>query len=68
MFQSWSLKQTIMYLGGLLLCLVIIQIYLFIVSRSVYIHFVLSFVELFIALLMFHSVNIKLKRIKKRKK
>jgi hypothetical protein len=68
MFQSWSLKQTIIILGGLLLCLLLIQIYLFIVSRSTYVHFVLSFVELFIALLLFHSVNIKLKGIKKRKK
>jgi hypothetical protein len=62
MFQSLSLKQTIIILGGLLLCLVIIQIYLFIVSRSTYVHFILSFVELFIALLLFHSVNIKLKK------
>jgi hypothetical protein len=67
MFKSWSLKQTIIILGGLLLVLVILQIYLFIVSRSVYIHFVLSFVELFIALLLFHSVNIKLKRMKRKK-
>ena len=68
MFQSWSLKQTIIILGGLLLSLVIIQIYLFIVRRSNYVHFVLSFIELFIALLLFHSVNIKLKKNKKRKK
>lgn len=68
MFQSWSLKKTIIVLGGVLLSLVIIQIYLFIVSRSTYVHFVLSFVELFVALLLFHSVNIKLKRIKKGKK
>ena len=67
MFQSWSLKQTIIILGGLLLCVAIIQIYLFIVSRSIYVHFGLSFVALFIALLLFHSVNIKLRRMKKRK-
>jgi hypothetical protein len=67
MFRSWSIKQTVIILGVPLLCLVIIQIYLFIVNQSTYVHFLFSFVELFIALLLFHSVNIKLKRMRKRK-
>jgi len=67
MFQSWSLKKTITILGGILLCIAIIQIYIILTSISVYIHFGLSFVALFIALLLFHSVNIKLRRMKKRK-
>jgi len=67
MFESWSLKQIIIVLGGILLCVAVTQIYLFITSRSIYVHFGLSFVALFVALLLFHSVNIRLKRMKKRK-
>ena len=67
MFESWSIKQTIINLGGLLLIIAIIQIYMFIISRSTYIHFGLSFIALFIALIMFHTLNIKLKRNRKRK-
>lgn len=67
MFQNWSVKQTIINLGGLLLIVAIIQIYMFITSQSMYIHFGLSFVALFIALIMFHTLNIKTKRNRKRK-
>ena len=67
MFQNWSVKQTIINLGGLLLIVAIIQIYMFITTRSTYIHFGLSFVALFIALIIFHTLNIKTKRNKRRK-
>ena len=67
MFQNWSVKQTIINLGGLLLIVAIIQIYMFITYQSTYIHFGLSFVALFIALIMFHTLNIKTKRNRRRK-
>jgi len=68
MFEKLSLKQIIMIFGGLLLIVLITQIYLFLTVNSTTIHFVFSFLALFIALLLFHSVNIKLKRIKRKKK
>lgn len=65
MFQNWSLKKIYMILGGTLLIAAVIQVYLFVVSSSIIIHFGMSFVALFIALLLFHSVNIKMKQSKK---
>jgi len=51
---------------SILLCVALLQVYLFLTNRSMIIHFSLSFIALFIALLLFHSVSIKLKRQKKR--
>jgi len=67
MFQNWSIKQIITNLGGLLLIVATIQIYMFFTNPSTYVHFGLSFVALFIALVMVHSINIKLKRMRKKK-
>jgi len=47
---------------SLLLFIAVLQVIMFINYRSTLIHFSLSFIALFIALLLFHSVNIKLKR------
>ena len=65
MFESWTVKQTMTNLGGLLLVVAIIQIFLFLTSQSMYVHFGLSFVALFIALLLFHTLNLKMKKKKK---
>jgi len=65
MFESWSLKFTITIFLSLLLCVAIIQVFLFLTYHSIYIHFALSFIALFIALLLFNLVNIKLKRQKR---
>ena len=67
MFQNWSIKQIIINLGGLLLIVATLQIYMFFNNQSTYVHFGLSFVALFIALIMVHSINIKLKRMRKKK-
>jgi hypothetical protein len=67
MFQNWSLKKIYMIFGGVLLIAAIIQVYLFVVSTSIIIHFGMSFVALFIALILFHSVNIKMRQNKKQK-
>jgi len=67
MFESWSLKKIIIILGGALLIVAIVQLILFFNNYSYYVHFGLSFVALFIALLLFHSVNSRLKQMKKRK-
>jgi len=61
MFDSWSIKSITVLFLSFLLFLATLQVILFLTYRSIYIHFGLSFVELFIALLLFHSVNIKLK-------
>lgn len=66
MFQGWSIKKTFIIFGVMLLIVASIQIYMFLITQSILVHFVLSFLALFIALLLFHSVNIKLKQ-KKRK-
>lgn len=67
MFQNWSLKKIYIILGGALLIAAAIQVYLYLVSNSILIHFGMSFVALFIALLLFHSINIKIKKNKKQK-
>ncbi len=66
MFDNWSLKKIIVLFLGLILWVGILQIFLFIYSQSVYIHFLLSFVALFLALLLFHTLNIKLGRTRRR--
>ena len=65
MYESLSIKSITAIFLSLLLFVAIVQVFLFLTSRSIYIHFGLSFIELFIALLLFHSVNIRLKRRKK---
>ena len=66
MFENWSIRQiTIIFLVSLL-CIAVIQVILFIYNRSIYVHFGLSFLALFIALMLFHTVNIRLKRTKRR--
>jgi hypothetical protein len=66
MFQSWTIKKMIMVLGGLLVVILIVQMYLFFKGYSYMVHFGLSFVALFIALLLFHSVNIRLKQMRRK--
>jgi len=66
MFENWSAKKIFAVFGLALLVVASLQVYLFFATQSATIHFTLSFVALFIALILFHSVNIKLKQ-KKRK-
>jgi hypothetical protein len=64
MFQNWSIKKIFTIFGLLLLIVASLQIYMFLTTQSVITHFILSFVALFIALILFHSINIKLKKKK----
>jgi hypothetical protein len=66
MFESWSLKTIVVVFLGLILGVGILQVFLFIYSQSIYAHFLLSFVALFLALILFHTLNIRLKRIRKK--
>ncbi|KYK20298.1 hypothetical protein AYK21_06330 [Thermoplasmatales archaeon SG8-52-2] len=66
MFRNWSIKTIIIVFLTLLLCVAVFQVYMFLTNRSMIIHFGLSFLALFIALLFFHSVNIRFRRQKKR--
>ncbi len=66
MFESWSVKKIFATFGIMLLIVASVQVYLFFRTQSMIIHFLLSFVALFIALLLFHSVNIKLKNRRKK--
>lgn len=66
MFESFSIKSITAIFLSLLLCTAIVQVFLFLTNRSIFIHFGLSFVELFIALLLFNTVNSKLKNQKKK--
>jgi membrane protein YdbS with pleckstrin-like domain len=61
MFKSWSLKSIIIVFLSLLLFVAILQVFMFLTNRSIITHFALSFIALFIALLLFHSLNIRLK-------
>jgi len=66
MFNNWSIKKIFALFLPLLLIIAIIQVLMFIYSQNMYIHFGISFLALFAALLLFHSVNIKLKYGKKK--
>ena len=66
MFRSLSIKSIIGVFLSLLLGVAVIQVYMFLTNRSIIIHFGLSFIALFIALILFHSVNIRLKSRKKK--
>ena len=65
MFKNLSIKSIVIVFLSLLLCVALLQVYMFLTNRSMIIHFGLSFIALFIALLLFHSINIKLKRQRK---
>jgi hypothetical protein len=65
MFKNWSIKSIVAVFLSLLLCVAVLQVFMFLTSRSILIHFTLSFIALFIALLLFHTVNIRLKKQKK---
>ena len=67
MFERWSIKKLIFVFLSIILCIGIIQIMLFIYTQSIYIHFGLSFLALFFALILFHSVNIRLKKARMKK-
>jgi len=67
MFARWSVKKLIFVFLSIILCIGIIQIMLFIYTQSIYIHFGLSFLALFFALILFHSVNIRLKKARMKK-
>jgi len=60
------LKKVVYVFLFLILCVGIIQVIFFIYSRSVYAHFLFSFVALFLALILFHTLNIRM-RARRRK-
>jgi len=64
MFETWSVKKIFAVFGMTLLVIASIQVYMFITTNSAMTHFILSFIALFIALILFHSVNIKIKQRK----
>ena len=66
MFETWSIKKIFATFGLMLLVVATVQVYMFFMTQSIVIHFSLSFVALFIALLLFHSVNIKIKNRRKK--
>ena len=66
MFESWSIKKIFALFLPILLIIALIQVFAFLYSQNMYIHFAISFLALFTALLLFHSVNIKLKYGKKK--
>jgi hypothetical protein len=65
MFNNLRIKSIVIVFLSLLLCVALLQVYMFLTNRSMIIHFGLSFIALFIALLLFHSINIKLKKQRK---
>lgn len=65
MFKSWGIKKIITVFGGLLIILFLIQIFLFLYYYSEILHFGLLVIALFVALILFHSINIKLKSKRK---
>ncbi len=66
MFEDWSVKKIYAIFGLILLIIASLQVYMFLTVPNELVHFGLLFAALFVALLLFHSVNIKLKG-KKRK-
>ncbi len=66
MFESLGLKSTIIIFLSLILCVAVLQVFMFLTNRSILTHFALSFIALFLTLLLFHMVNIRLKRQKRR--
>jgi membrane protein YdbS with pleckstrin-like domain len=66
MFDSWSIRKLTYVFMSLILCVGTVQVLMFIYTESVYIHFVLSFLALFLVLMLVHSVNIRLKYRRKK--
>jgi len=66
MLKNWSIKKIIVFFGFMLMTALLIQIYLFFITQSLVIHFGLSFIALFIALIMYNSISIKIKRNKRK--
>lgn len=66
MFKSWSVKKLYGVFGLILLIIASVQVYMLFTVQNELIHFGLLFAALFIALLLFHSVNIKIKEKKKK--
>jgi len=67
MFQNWTIKQIIARFGFILLILLSVQLYLLFSNFSIMVHFAISFLALFVALIMFHSINIKIKQSRRKK-
>ncbi len=67
MFENWTMKKIVVVLGVSLLIVATAQIFLFIYTSSYILHFGMSFIALFIALVLFYSVNIRLKKTKREK-
>jgi hypothetical protein len=65
MFDNWSVKKLLSVFLPLLLIIAIAQVFVLLYSQNMYIHFGISFLALFTALTLFHSINIKFKRTKK---
>lgn len=66
MFDGWSIRKLTYVFMSLILCVGIVQVLMFVYTQSVYIHVILSFLALFLALMLVHSVNIKLKYRRKK--
>lgn len=64
MFQNWSINKLIKVFGGMLVVLFIINIYMIYNFYSEVAQYGILVIALFIALILFHSINIKLKRRK----
>jgi len=67
MFDSWSIRKVLYLFLSLIFCVGIIQVFMFLYTQSINIHFILSFLALFFTLMLVHTVNIKLKQRKKSK-
>jgi len=66
MFNSWSIKKILSVFLPILLIIAILQVFMLIYSQNMLIHAGISFLALFIALILFHSINIKMKRGRKK--
>ena len=66
MFGNWSIRKLTYVFMSLILCVGIVQVLMFIYTASIYIHIILSFLALFLALMLVHSVNIRLKYRRKK--
>lgn len=65
MFNNWSIKKLITVFGGILIILFLLQIALFLNYYPEIFHFGLLVIALFVALILFHSINLKLKSNRK---
>jgi hypothetical protein len=67
MLEDWSIRKIVGVFGFCLVVVFSVNLYLILIHAPEIYHYISMFVALFFALLIFHSINIKLKRIKKRK-